>query len=211
MNGVLTLKIVNPELASYEVEKPKDALIELAWTTMENEIGKISLEKIFLDREKLNSKIAKAVDETAADWGLECLGFESDFKVKSNVVTNDGRVVTVDTNLHLKVVDPKLASYAIENPIDAVVETAKSAMGKEVVSCEADEAIDSWEGIDEDIGSRINRVAQGWGIECLGFEIKDLSSKLREVSESEVLESEHSGQEVSESEYSGTGDTDSDH
>ncbi|KAG5036030.1 hypothetical protein JHK87_010940 [Glycine soja] len=48
--------IVDPKLASYGVENPIYAVIQLAQTTMRSELGKITLDKTFEERDTLNEK-----------------------------------------------------------------------------------------------------------------------------------------------------------
>lgn len=50
-------QIVDPKLASYGVENPIYAVIQLAQTTMRSELGKITLDKTFEERDTLNEKI----------------------------------------------------------------------------------------------------------------------------------------------------------
>lgn len=54
---VLGVQIVDPKLASYGVENPIYAVIQLAQTTMRSELGKITLDKTFEERDTLNEKI----------------------------------------------------------------------------------------------------------------------------------------------------------
>lgn len=48
---------MDPKLASYGVENPLYAVIQLAQTTMRSELGKITLDKTFEERDTLNEKI----------------------------------------------------------------------------------------------------------------------------------------------------------
>jgi hypothetical protein len=48
---------MDPYLASYGVENPIYAVLQLAQTTMRSELGKITLEKTFEERDALNEKI----------------------------------------------------------------------------------------------------------------------------------------------------------
>jgi hypothetical protein len=57
IDGVLYVKIVDPYLASYGVENPIFAVIQLAQTTMRSELGKITLDKTFEERDTLNEQI----------------------------------------------------------------------------------------------------------------------------------------------------------
>eukprot|EP00268_Persea_americana_P014144 TRINITY_DN16273_c0_g1_i3.p1 TRINITY_DN16273_c0_g1~~TRINITY_DN16273_c0_g1_i3.p1 ORF type:complete len:417 (-),score=86.37 TRINITY_DN16273_c0_g1_i3:563-1813(-) len=76
IDGVLYVKIVDPLLASYGVENPLFAVIQLAQTTMRSELGKITLDKTFEERDTLNENIVKSINEAASDWGLKCLRYE---------------------------------------------------------------------------------------------------------------------------------------
>jgi len=76
IDGVLYVKVVDPHKASYGVENPIYAVSQLAQTTMRSEIGKISLDKTFEERDHLNSRIVTTINEAAKAWGLECLRYE---------------------------------------------------------------------------------------------------------------------------------------
>jgi regulator of protease activity HflC (stomatin/prohibitin superfamily) len=54
---MLLLQIVDPFRASYGVENPIYAVIQLAQTTMRSELGKITLDKTFEERDTLNENI----------------------------------------------------------------------------------------------------------------------------------------------------------
>jgi hypothetical protein len=56
-NRMPLVQIVDPKLASYGVENPIFAVIQLAQTTMRSELGKITLDKTFEERDTLNEKI----------------------------------------------------------------------------------------------------------------------------------------------------------
>lgn len=62
----LWVQIVDPKLASYGVENPIYAVIQLAQTTMRSELGKITLDKTFEERDTLNEKIV--VSFRSVNW-----------------------------------------------------------------------------------------------------------------------------------------------
>ncbi|TQD85874.1 hypothetical protein C1H46_028574 [Malus baccata] len=76
IDGVLYVRIVDPMLASYGVDNPINAAIQLAQTTMRIAIGKITLDKTFEERESLNDEIVTILNKAASAWGLECLRYE---------------------------------------------------------------------------------------------------------------------------------------
>lgn len=63
-------------LASYGVEDPEFAITQLAQTTMRSELGQISLDKVFRERESLNVSIVHAINKASEAWGITCLRYE---------------------------------------------------------------------------------------------------------------------------------------
>lgn len=76
MDGVIYLKIINPVDASYGVDDPVYAATQLAQTTMRAEIGKMTLDQTFEEREKLNANIVLAINHAAETWGIQCMRYE---------------------------------------------------------------------------------------------------------------------------------------
>ncbi len=76
LDGVLYLRIVDPVAASYGVSDPIYAVQLLAQTTMRSEIGKLTLDKTFEEREALNANIVTAINQAAESWGIQCMRYE---------------------------------------------------------------------------------------------------------------------------------------
>lgn len=76
VDGVLYLKVLDAYKASYGVENYVYAVTQLAQTTMRSEIGKMSLDKTFEERESLNINIVGAINEASAPWGVQVLRYE---------------------------------------------------------------------------------------------------------------------------------------
>jgi regulator of protease activity HflC (stomatin/prohibitin superfamily) len=76
IDGVLYFKITDPYKASYEVSHPIRALSLLAQTSMRSEIGRIDLDRTFLERESLNAHIKASLNEASGKWGIECMRYE---------------------------------------------------------------------------------------------------------------------------------------
>jgi regulator of protease activity HflC (stomatin/prohibitin superfamily) len=86
IDGVLYIKINDPYKASYGVEDYAFAVSQLAQTTMRSEIGKMTLDKLFEERETLNADIVKAVEKESEDWGIDALRYEiKDIVPPSNI------------------------------------------------------------------------------------------------------------------------------
>ncbi|KAK5965397.1 Prohibitins and stomatins of the pid superfamily [Trichostrongylus colubriformis] len=76
LDGVLYLRVFNPYRASYGVDDPEFAVTQLAQTTMRSEVGKISLDTVFKERELLNENIVQAINKAAEPWGIKCMRYE---------------------------------------------------------------------------------------------------------------------------------------
>lgn len=76
IDGVLYLRIMDPFKASYGVEDPEYAVTQLAQTTMRSELGKLTLDKVFRERENLNAQIVDSINQASDDWGIRCLRYE---------------------------------------------------------------------------------------------------------------------------------------
>ncbi|TGZ47603.1 Stomatin-like protein 2 [Temnothorax longispinosus] len=86
IDAVLYLRVTDPYLASYGVEDAEFAVIQVAQTTMRSELGKISLDKVFREREGLNVSIVESINKASGAWGIACLRYEiRDIKLPSRV------------------------------------------------------------------------------------------------------------------------------
>ncbi|XP_032662554.1 stomatin-like protein 2, mitochondrial isoform X2 [Odontomachus brunneus] len=86
IDAVLYLRVTDPYLASYGVEDAEFAIIQIAQTTMRSELGKISLDKVFREREELNVSIVDSINKASGAWGLTCMRYEiRDIKLPQRV------------------------------------------------------------------------------------------------------------------------------
>jgi regulator of protease activity HflC (stomatin/prohibitin superfamily) len=76
LDGILYVRITDPVAASYGVSNPIGAVQLLAQTTMRSEIGKLTLDKTFEERETLNANIVAAINQAAQTWGIQCMRYE---------------------------------------------------------------------------------------------------------------------------------------
>lgn len=76
LDGILYVRITDPVAASYGVTNPIYAVQLLAQTTMRSEIGKLTLDKTFEERETLNANIVTAINQAAQSWGIQCMRYE---------------------------------------------------------------------------------------------------------------------------------------
>ena len=95
IDGILYLRVVDPVKAScappptlpaphraavtygcsprYEVDDPVYAVTQLAQTAMRSELGKMTLDQTFKERQTLNDAILRCIGAPAASWGVQVL------------------------------------------------------------------------------------------------------------------------------------------
>ena len=76
VDGVIFLQVIDAHKASYGVNDHVFAVTQLAQTTMRSEIGKIILDKTFVERMAINQAVVSAIDEAAISWGVKVLRYE---------------------------------------------------------------------------------------------------------------------------------------
>jgi regulator of protease activity HflC (stomatin/prohibitin superfamily) len=76
VDGILYLKIMDPERASYGISNYLFAITQLAQTTLRSEIGKIDLDKSFEERSHINTQVVTEVDKASESWGVKVLRYE---------------------------------------------------------------------------------------------------------------------------------------
>ena len=76
VDGVLYLKVVDPYKSSYGIDNYIFSVTQLAQTTMRSEIGKLTLDKTFEERENLNIAIVTAINEASVAWGVQVFRYE---------------------------------------------------------------------------------------------------------------------------------------
>ena len=76
VDGVIYLKVLNPERASYGVQDYVFAISQLAQTTLRSEMGKIDLDKTFEERANINASVVSELDKASEPWGVKVLRYE---------------------------------------------------------------------------------------------------------------------------------------
>ena len=76
VDGVLYLKVLNPERASYGISDYLFAITQLAQTTLRSEVGKIDLDRTFEERTSINQSVVGELDKASEAWGVKVLRYE---------------------------------------------------------------------------------------------------------------------------------------
>lgn len=76
VDGVVYLKVLDAKRASYNIGNYIQASVNLAQTTMRSEIGKITLDDTFSERELINENIVREIDKASEPWGVKMIRYE---------------------------------------------------------------------------------------------------------------------------------------
>jgi regulator of protease activity HflC (stomatin/prohibitin superfamily) len=76
VDGLLYLKVLDPQRASYGIADYYYAITQLAQTLLRSEVGKITLDRTFEERGYINSQLVTELDKASAPWGVKVLRYE---------------------------------------------------------------------------------------------------------------------------------------
>jgi regulator of protease activity HflC (stomatin/prohibitin superfamily) len=76
VDGILYIKVLNAERASYGISDYLFAITQLAQTMLRSEIGKIDLDRTFEERTNINMSIVNELDKASEPWGVKVLRYE---------------------------------------------------------------------------------------------------------------------------------------
>jgi len=76
VDGILYLKVLNPERTSYGISDYQFAIRQLAQTTLRSEVGRIDLDRTFEERANINASVVSELDKATEPWGVKVLRYE---------------------------------------------------------------------------------------------------------------------------------------
>ena len=76
VDGLIYLKVLDPQRASYGISDYYYAISQLAQTALRSEVGKISLDRTFEERGHINGQVVSELDKASAPWGVKVLRYE---------------------------------------------------------------------------------------------------------------------------------------
>ena len=76
VDGILYLKVLDAQRASYGIADYGFAITQLAQTALRSEVGKIDLDRTFEERTHVNSQVVTELDKASSPWGIKVLRYE---------------------------------------------------------------------------------------------------------------------------------------
>jgi len=132
INGVLYIKVIDPYKASYGVDDPEEAITQLAKTTMRANIGGMTLDTVFKERDALNARIVESLNSASEEpWGVKCLRYEiKDIDVPESIRRSMEKEVEAERTKRATILeseaDRQAAINRAEGEREAIVRRAKA-------------------------------------------------------------------------------------
>jgi regulator of protease activity HflC (stomatin/prohibitin superfamily) len=131
VDGVLYLKVLNAERASYGIADYHFAIVQLAQTTLRSEIGKIDLDRTFEERTNINQAVVSELDKATDPWGVKVLRYE----IKN--ITPPGDVLAAMEKQMRAEREKRAVILTSEGQRDAAINTAEGEKQQVIKASEA--------------------------------------------------------------------------
>jgi regulator of protease activity HflC (stomatin/prohibitin superfamily) len=89
-------------------------------------------------------------------------------------ITKDNITVTIDGVLYLQIINPKDASYGIENLRYAATQLAQTTLRSVIGKTDLDKTFEERESINTKVVEALDQAAANWGVKVLRYEIADI-------------------------------------
>ena len=90
------------------------------------------------------------------------------------VITKDNVTMQIDTVVYFQITDPKLYSYGIENPVNAIENLTATTLRNIIGELELDETLTSRDVINTKMRSILDEASDPWGVKVNRVEVKNI-------------------------------------
>ncbi|MBQ1959470.1 MAG: SPFH/Band 7/PHB domain protein [Firmicutes bacterium] len=90
------------------------------------------------------------------------------------VITKDNVTMEIDTVIYFQITDPKLYTYGVESPMDAIENLTATTLRNIIGELELDESLTSREHINSKIRLVLDEATDPWGIKINRVEVKNI-------------------------------------
>ncbi len=157
VDGILYLKVLDAQRASYGIADYYFGITQLAQTALRSEIGKIDLDRTFEERGYINSMVISELDKATGPWGVKVLRYEI-----KNITPPKDVLAAMEKQMRAER-EKRAVVLASEGERDAVINNAEGRKQEVIKSSEAkrQQQINEAEGQAEAILAVAGATAEG--------------------------------------------------
>ena len=120
VTAVAYFRVIDPQRSVLDVEDYMNATLQIAQTTLRSVLGKVELDALLAEREKLNESLQQIIDEQTEPWGIKVTIVEiKDVEIPEQMQQALARQAEAERNRRAKVINAEGEAQAADRLADA--------------------------------------------------------------------------------------------